>query len=289
MITATQKRLLLSLFLCSCTEVQAQDRIFTPTVRPFSSAILQLANPTRLNENVATLPGFFGNQDQVSVSGVVRGPFGEAIPGVQITIKHKTTGIETTVITNDQGQFSKSGLAPGSYTVSASASGFGVTQRDIDLTIGQTATLDFQLGTDVPVGTAITPLRGGGSSPSRPSVPDDSPSPPTSDGTGTQSSPSKTADIFDQTFKRDIELMNWLNSKKNARKRLARIIPVTDNRSLFVFENVKASTKLNYTPMLINESLDPNNLVTRINQHADKTFIGIHRFSDSLYLMVFYD
>jgi len=288
MLTATKKALILSLLLCLSIAVQAQDRIFSATDNDFSRAVLRLANPVRPpNGNVAIGKASFVNQVQVqlSLTGVVHDPSGAAISGVELTVRNKSTGRVATAVTDENGRFSIPGLVPGSYSVSVSAPGFGVTQRDVELTPGQSATIDIQLGTDVPVGTSIGPSNGGGSGSSRPGGDRRSASP----SNRTPNSPSKTTDIFDQSFERDIELMNWLNLQKNDRKRLSRIIFVTDNRSLFVFENVKAGTKFNYTPMLVNESLDPNNLLTRINQHVDKTFIGIHRFSHNSYLMVFYD
>jgi hypothetical protein len=75
---------------------------------------------------------------------------------------------------------------------------------------------------------------------------------------------------------------------KSQRKRLFRIIPGADMASLFVFENVKASTRFDYTVILVNGPLDSANLLTRINQHSKKTFVGIHRLNSNSYLMVFY-
>lgn len=242
------------------------------------------------------------NQIQLSLSGMVRGPLGEAIPAAEVTIRSKDTGFTTTTITDESGRFSKSGLVPGSYSVSVSVPGFAVTRQDVELQVGQTATLEIQLGSDVPVGTASGPSTGrGGGGASQPS------SPSTGRGSGgasrpssqsgsrsvpavaqKQNSTSKFTDAIEKTFESDIELTDWLNSMKSQRKRLFRIIPGADMVSLFVFENVKASTKFDYTVILVNESLDSTNLLTRINQHSKKTFVGVHRLNSNSYLMVFY-
>lgn len=147
----------------------------------------------------------------------------------------------------------------------------------------------------VPVGTPSGPPLGGGSSgvshPKSPSTGGAS-HPKSQSGSGPaaiskQSSASRFTDVG-KIFERDIELLDWLNSMKNERKRLFRIIADADKASLFMFENVKAGTKFDYTVILVNESLDPKSLIARINQYINKTFIGIHRLSNNSYLMVFY-
>jgi len=214
----------------------------------------------------------------------VRGPQGEVISGAEVIIRNKDTGAMTTTVTDELGRFSKSGLIPGSYSVTVSVHGFAVTQRDIELKIGSALQLD------IPVGTSSGPsLAGGASHPKSPTA-----SPPnaqTGSGPGVisnQSSTSQITDVIDKSFDRDIELLDWLNSMKNQRKRLFRVIPGADKASLFVFEKVKAGTNFDYTVILVNEAPDPKSLLLRINQYIKKTFIGIHRLSNNSYLMVFY-
>lgn len=148
----------------------------------------------------------------------------------------------------------------------------------------------------VPVGPPSGPPPGGGSSgvshPKSPST-GGANHPKSQSGSGPaaiskQSSASRFTDVIGKIFERDIELLDWLNSMKNERKRLFRIIADADKASLFMFENVKAGTKFEYTVILVNESLDPKSLLARINQYINKTFIGIHRLSNNSHLMVFY-
>ena len=272
LIPAPARVLIFCLFFCLSTAVQAQE----PTL------------PT--------------NQIQVSVSGVVRGPLGEAIPAAEVIIRSKDTGFITTTITDESGRFSKSGLVPGSYSVSVHVKGFAITQQDIVLQVGQAATLEIQLGSDVPEGTASGPSpgrrSGGASNPSSPSTGRESggASRPSSQSGNRrvpavaqkENSTGKFTDAIEMIFASDIELTDWLNSMKSQRKRLFRIIPGADMASLFVFENVKATTKFDYTVILVNEQLDSTHLLTRINQHSKKTFVGIHKLNSNSYLMVFY-
>src|SRR6185369_13458127 len=129
-VSAPARVLIFCLFCYFSAAVQSQDRTLPPS------------------------------QIQVSVSGVVRGPLGEVIPAAEVTITNKNTGVTTRIITDESGHFVKSGLVPGSYSVSVSVRGFAVTRQDVELHVGQTTTLDIQLGSDVPVGTSSGPSTG---------------------------------------------------------------------------------------------------------------------------------
>src|SRR5437867_7902904 len=84
------------------------------------------------------------------VGGTVSDASGALIPGVEVSARNVATGIVTTRITNESGNYDFASLQPGSYTVSASLSGFQTaTYNNVQLSQGQQVRLNFSL----PVGT----------------------------------------------------------------------------------------------------------------------------------------
>lgn len=59
-----------------------------------------------------------------SISGLVTDPTGAAVPGVVVTVTDLQRNVSVKTITNDQGFYLASSLAPGSYSVSAEKAGF---------------------------------------------------------------------------------------------------------------------------------------------------------------------
>jgi len=81
-----------------------------------------------------------------SVSGTVSDPSGAVIPGAQVTIVNDTTGFTRTATSDAQGLYRLLDLTEGTYTLTASASGFQATKRTgISVAIGQVNTLDIQM------------------------------------------------------------------------------------------------------------------------------------------------
>jgi hypothetical protein len=80
------------------------------------------------------------------VGGTVSDPSGAFIPKVTVKATNVNTGIVTTGLTNDTGSYQFPNLQPGSYTLSAEASGFQtLTYNDVQLGQGQQVRLNFQL------------------------------------------------------------------------------------------------------------------------------------------------
>src|SRR5437867_11685711 len=80
------------------------------------------------------------------VGGTVSDASGALIPGVEVSARNVATGIVTTRITNESGNYDFASLQPGSYTVSASLSGFQTaTYNSIQLSQGQQVRLNFSL------------------------------------------------------------------------------------------------------------------------------------------------
>jgi hypothetical protein len=87
----------------------------------------------------------FGQQARGTLRGVIKDELGATIVGATVTVTD-AGGVEKTAITNGEGAYVMSGLAPGKYLVRANAPGFALTEEsELDLTAGQRATLDLTL------------------------------------------------------------------------------------------------------------------------------------------------
>ena len=68
------------------------------------------------------------------------------LPGVTITVTNQDTGVFRSTVSNADGTYFISGLAPGMYTVTGELSGFKkYTRKDVRLEVGKTTTLDVTL------------------------------------------------------------------------------------------------------------------------------------------------
>lgn len=84
-------------------------------------------------------------QNTVNLQGRVTGANGAPLASAQITVANRETGQQRSAITSSQGTYTIVGLPPGAYHVSLRLLGYGPQERDIQLLVGQHATLDFQL------------------------------------------------------------------------------------------------------------------------------------------------
>ncbi|HEY7097956.1 MAG TPA: carboxypeptidase regulatory-like domain-containing protein [Terriglobales bacterium] len=80
------------------------------------------------------------------VTGIISDPSGAILTNAQVTLKNNDTGQTQTAPTNGQGVYRFSLLKPGNYTVSATAQGFQIAQRNTYVTVGQASTINLQLG-----------------------------------------------------------------------------------------------------------------------------------------------
>src|SRR5690606_8859235 len=91
-------------------------------------------------------PAEVSAQVNATVSGTVSDATGALIPGVEVTTRNTNTGIVTTAITNETGNYNFSSLQPGPYTVSAALPGFQTaTYNNVQLSQGQQVRLNFAL------------------------------------------------------------------------------------------------------------------------------------------------
>jgi Carboxypeptidase regulatory-like domain len=79
------------------------------------------------------------------IQGSVTDQTGAAIANATVTVTETGTKSETTVQTNDEGNYSVLALKPGKYQISVGQTNFKTTKQDITLEVAQTATLNFSL------------------------------------------------------------------------------------------------------------------------------------------------
>src|SRR4029077_14990997 len=80
------------------------------------------------------------------LAGTVTDPSGAALPNAKVTAIDTARGEQRSVMTDENGSFRLSGLAPASYKVSAEHSGFQTAMVSaVTLSVGQTLVLEFRL------------------------------------------------------------------------------------------------------------------------------------------------
>src|SRR5688572_33451760 len=73
-----------------------------------------------------------------TISGVAKDDSGAVLPGVTIVVRSTDTGSTRELVTDDQGRYNATQLAPGNYEVEGSLAGFQTAVRSgLTLTIGQ--------------------------------------------------------------------------------------------------------------------------------------------------------
>ncbi len=77
--------------------------------------------------------------------GSVADSSGAVLPGVSVTIRNEATGVERSIVTDEQGAFRVPALQPGPYVIESTLMGFGTDTRKMTLTVGQVAELRISL------------------------------------------------------------------------------------------------------------------------------------------------
>jgi hypothetical protein len=81
-----------------------------------------------------------------TLSGIVTDPTGAALPNVNILVHNDETGNERQLTTGPDGRYSAPSIPIGTYTITATGSGFSSQHRTgIPLTVGQSKEIDIQL------------------------------------------------------------------------------------------------------------------------------------------------
>src|SRR3981081_1846216 len=97
---------------------------------------------------LSVLGGTAGYSQAISgdLVGTIQDSSGAAIPNATVTAINPATNTKATATTNASGGYRLSNLLPGSYTLTASATGFGTsTVNDIPVKLNTTATANITL------------------------------------------------------------------------------------------------------------------------------------------------
>ena len=95
--------------------------------------VLSAATSANSQSNFATL------------SGTVLDPQQKALPGCTVQLTSDSTRASRQSVTNEQGTFQLTGLAPGSYELFVHAQGFATVTQKLTLEVGQSMSLDLNL------------------------------------------------------------------------------------------------------------------------------------------------
>ena len=107
-------------------------------MKRFSTVVLLLATLFLTTLASAQLP-------TGSIQGTITDPSGAVISGAKVTIKGVQTGQDINLTTSSRGTYTSGPLLPGSYLVSATASGFGTTQSTVQVQVGGITSGNFGL------------------------------------------------------------------------------------------------------------------------------------------------
>jgi hypothetical protein len=95
---------------------------------------------------MALVSANFAQEFRGTITGTVADPNGAVLPGATVVVKNIETNIATTVKTNDDGAFTVTALIPGTYTVSATGTGFKTSTREnLSVKVDDRLTVDFKL------------------------------------------------------------------------------------------------------------------------------------------------
>ena len=96
---------------------------------------------------LAAAPPTYAQVDRAALEGTVSDPSGGVIVGASVKAVAVDTGLTEEEQTNSRGYYRISGLAVGGYTMTVTNAGFRTkVEEDVILRVGQTRTLDVQLG-----------------------------------------------------------------------------------------------------------------------------------------------
>ena len=87
----------------------------------------------------------FGQSASTSLRGLVTDSTGAAIPEASVVIVNAANGVKADAVTNSQGEYSFQQIAPGTYTITVTASGFGKFTTTAQLLVAQPATVNMKL------------------------------------------------------------------------------------------------------------------------------------------------
>ena len=96
----------------------------------------------------------FGQINRANLNGTVTDPSGASIPNAQVEVVAPDTGLKRQTTTGSSGVYSISSLPTGSYDLTVTGNGFKTfEERGIELSVGQTRTVNVQLVVGAPTTT----------------------------------------------------------------------------------------------------------------------------------------
>jgi len=99
----------------------------------------------------AHLTTFSQQAANATLNGTISDPMGAVIAGAKITATQSTTSIKRDTVSNEDGLYVFSNMAPGDYELKVESKGFAtkVTKTAVALNVGQTVTLNIRLEVDI--------------------------------------------------------------------------------------------------------------------------------------------
>ncbi len=95
---------------------------------------------------ILIVPAAWAQMDTGTVTGVLHDEQGAVIANATVTIRNVDTGVATTTKANDDGTYQALGLIPGTYSVEATAQGFGPAKNpSVEVHVKTRAQVDFTL------------------------------------------------------------------------------------------------------------------------------------------------
>lgn len=95
----------------------------------------------------------FGQSERGTIVGQVSDSAGSLVPGATVTITNLGNKTTQTLTTNDEGRYEVPFLIPATYEVSATATGFGRTVKNVVINVGQRVSVNLELAASGVEGT----------------------------------------------------------------------------------------------------------------------------------------
>src|SRR6266516_1386676 len=124
----------------------AERRPFSQEDRPMLSVLAR-----RVWAVLLAVGGLLGGatgvlaQNTISLHGRVTATDGKPLVAAQVAVLNRETGQQRSALTSAEGTYTIVGLPPGAYRVRLVLLGYRAQERDIELLVGQRASLDFEL------------------------------------------------------------------------------------------------------------------------------------------------
>ena len=94
---------------------------------------------------MALASGVFAQTSTTSLRGTVLDPSGAVVPGAQVALNNKATGLHFVNTANTNGEYNFLQIPPGRYTITATQTGFAAQSKEAELLVNQPATVNFTL------------------------------------------------------------------------------------------------------------------------------------------------